>query len=253
LGEVERLLPLKTALGKHFEHRVDAFRIIQAADCYEDRPRKTLQVVGKHPGAAIGAEVPIQPLARIRDVVKRLRLATDKREIMLRHTEVRSCFAARSLFAVQAVTDRDERRIGAELELDRAACAKRPSVVAISSAYSSYKKMKFELSLALPDHSLDVPSPGLPLGELHGAPVSTKETKMLRTATLLASLLFLVSTFIGPAAEAFPAPAPAAASPAVQTPGKTNLAERDKSEAGGGVIKREQHHAGPTLQQPSGS
>jgi hypothetical protein len=75
---------------------------------------------------------------------------------------------------------------------------------------------------------------------------------MLRTATLLASL-FLVSTFIGPAAEAFPAPAPAAASPAVQTPGKTNLAERDKSEAGGGVIKREQHHAGPTLQQPSGS
>jgi hypothetical protein len=66
---------------------------------------------------------------------------------------------------------------------------------------------------------------------------------MLRTATVLASL-FLVSTFIGPAAEAFPAPAPVGASPAVQTPGKTNLAERDKSEAGGGVVKREQHHAG---------
>src|SRR5262249_32725741 len=101
----------------------DAFRIIQAADLDEDRPRKALQVVGKQPGTAIRAEVPIQPLTRIRDVVKRLRLATDKCEVILRHTEVRSCFAARSFFTVQAVTDRDERRISVELELDLAACA----------------------------------------------------------------------------------------------------------------------------------
>ena len=76
---------------------------------------------------------------------------------------------------------------------------------------------------------------------------------MLRRATLLASLI-LVSTFIGSAAEAFPAPAPAAASkPAVQTPGKANLAERDKSEGEGGVTKQEQHHVGSTSQQSSGS
>src|SRR5262245_7657831 len=37
LLEVERLLALKTALGKHFEHGVDAFRIIQAADLDDDR------------------------------------------------------------------------------------------------------------------------------------------------------------------------------------------------------------------------
>ena len=99
------------------------FRIIQATDLDKDRPRKALQVVGKHPSAAIGAEVPIKPLARIRDVVKRFRLATDKREIILRHTEVRGRFTARSFFSVQAVTDRDESRVSVELELDRAAGA----------------------------------------------------------------------------------------------------------------------------------
>src|SRR5262249_32277300 len=84
---------------------------------------KTLQVVGKYPGAAIGAEVPIQPIARIRDVVKRFRLATDKREIILRHTEVRGRFAAGRPLAVKAVTDGDEGGIGIELEFDCAACA----------------------------------------------------------------------------------------------------------------------------------
>jgi hypothetical protein len=96
--------------------------------------------------------------------------------------------------------------------------------------------------------------PAFLLGKLHdvigAALFNTREKKMFRT--VLASLI-LVSTFIGPAAEAFPAPAPAGASPAVETPGKTNLAERDKSAAGGGAIRREQQYVGPTSQQPSGS
>jgi len=123
LREVERLRPVKTAFGEHFEHRFDALRIIQATDRDEDRPRKALQVVGKHPGAAIGAEVPLQPPARLRDVLKRFRLATYQREIILRHAEECGCFAARSLFAVQAVANRNERRICVELELDLAAYA----------------------------------------------------------------------------------------------------------------------------------
>ena len=64
---------------------------------------------------------------------------------------------------------------------------------------------------------------------------------MLRTATLLASLL-LVSAF-GTSAGAFPAPAPvAAAKSLVQTPAQTNLAEEAK-----------QPHSGSTSQPPSGS
>src|SRR5438094_10553161 len=63
------------------------------------------------------------PLRRLRDVVKRLRLAADQREVILRHAEERGCLATGRLLAVPAMTDRDEGGIGLELELDRAACA----------------------------------------------------------------------------------------------------------------------------------
>src|SRR5262245_58657559 len=49
LREVERLLPFETALGEHLKHRFDGLRVIQAADRYEDRARKTFQVGGERP------------------------------------------------------------------------------------------------------------------------------------------------------------------------------------------------------------
>jgi hypothetical protein len=52
--------------------------------------------------------------------VKRLGLAADQREIIFRHAEERRRFAAGRLLAVQAVTDRNEARIGVEAELYRA-------------------------------------------------------------------------------------------------------------------------------------
>jgi hypothetical protein len=71
----------------------------------------------------MGAEVPIQPLARLGNVVKRFRLAADQREIILGHAEERSRFAAGRLFAVQAMTDGNEGGIGIEFKLDGAARA----------------------------------------------------------------------------------------------------------------------------------
>src|SRR5262249_12532241 len=123
LGDMERLCPRETALGEHLKHRLDALRVIQAAERNEDHPRKALKIAGEHPRAAIGAEISIQPLARLRDVVKCLRLAADQCEIILRNAEECGRLAACRLLAVQAVADGDEGRIGIELELDRAACA----------------------------------------------------------------------------------------------------------------------------------
>src|SRR5262245_17844147 len=77
LGDIERLRPCEAALSEHLEHRLDPLRVIQATERDEDRPRKALQVTGEDPRPAIWAEVPIQPLARLRDVVKCLWLAAD--------------------------------------------------------------------------------------------------------------------------------------------------------------------------------
>jgi hypothetical protein len=72
---------------------------------------------------ASGAEVSIEALARLRDVVKRFRLAADQRKIILGHTEERGRFSAGRLLAVKAVTDGDEGGIGIKLEFDCAASA----------------------------------------------------------------------------------------------------------------------------------
>src|SRR5262245_42102386 len=77
LGDIERLRPCEAALGEHLKRRLDTLRVIQATERDEDRPRKALQVSGEDPRAAIGAEVPIQPLARLRDVMKCFWLAAD--------------------------------------------------------------------------------------------------------------------------------------------------------------------------------
>src|SRR5215510_8635733 len=123
LREVERLRPFETALGEHLKHRFDARRTIQAADGHEDHSGEALQVGGEHPGAAIGAEVSIEALARLGDIVKRLWLAADQRKIILGHAEERGRFTAGRLLAVKAVTDCDEGGIGIELELYGAARA----------------------------------------------------------------------------------------------------------------------------------
>src|SRR5262249_15904838 len=77
LGDIERLRPCEAALGKHLKRRLDALRTIQATERDEDRPWKALQVSGEDPRTAIRAEVPIQPLARLSDVMKCFWLAAD--------------------------------------------------------------------------------------------------------------------------------------------------------------------------------
>src|SRR5215831_8670604 len=77
LGDIERLRPCEAALGEHLKHRLDPLRVIQATERDEDRPWKAVQVTREDPRATIRAEVPIQPLARLRDVMKCLRLAAD--------------------------------------------------------------------------------------------------------------------------------------------------------------------------------
>src|SRR5262249_22636389 len=123
LREVERLLPFETTFGEHLKHRIDTHRVIQAADRDEDHSWEALQVAAEHPGAALWAEVSVQALARLGNVVKCLRLATDHRKVILRHAKERGRFTAGRLLAVKAVTDGDEGGIGVELEFDCAACA----------------------------------------------------------------------------------------------------------------------------------
>src|SRR5215470_2206623 len=101
LRKVERLRPFEPALGEHLKHRFDALRVIQAAERDEDHSREALQVAGEHAGAAFGAEVSIEALARLGDVVKRLRLAADQRKIVLWHAEERGRFTAGRLLAVK--------------------------------------------------------------------------------------------------------------------------------------------------------
>src|SRR5262247_2501890 len=122
LGDIERLRPCEAALSEHLKHRLDTPRVVQATERDEDRPRKALQVAAEDPGSAIWAEVPIQPFARLRDIMKCLWLAADECEIILRDAEKSGRLAACRLLAVQAVADGDEGGIGIELELDRAAC-----------------------------------------------------------------------------------------------------------------------------------
>src|SRR5262245_49330206 len=107
LGEIERLCPWEAALSEHLKHRLDTPRVVQATERDEDRRRKALQVAAEDPGSAIWAEVPIQPFARLRDIMKCLWLAAGQREIILRNAEECGRLAACRLLAVQAVADGD--------------------------------------------------------------------------------------------------------------------------------------------------
>src|SRR5262245_23605321 len=117
LWEVERLFPLEPALGEHLQHRRDQFRSVQAAKRHKDSAGKTVQIAAEQASAAVRTEVAIEPLAGLGDIVERLRLAAEEREIICRHTKEGCRRAARSLLAVVAMTGRDKCRIGVELEL----------------------------------------------------------------------------------------------------------------------------------------
>jgi len=119
LRQVERFVPLQTALGEHFELWRNQFGPVQAAEHDEDEAGETIQIGTEQSGAAIGAEVAVQSLAGLRDIVMRFRLAADHGEIILRHAEECGHLAARRSLAVQAVAIGDEVRVGVELELHR--------------------------------------------------------------------------------------------------------------------------------------
>src|SRR5215471_14108435 len=62
----------------------------------------------------IGAKVSVEPLARLGNVVKRLRFAADQREVTCRHAKEGGRLSTGRLLAVQAVTDGDEGGISIE-------------------------------------------------------------------------------------------------------------------------------------------
>src|SRR5262249_14685881 len=117
LRDVERFFPRQPTLGEHLHHRRDQFGSIQAAEGHEDRSGKTFQIGGKQASAAVGTEVAIEPLAGFSDIVKRLRLAAEEREIVFRHTKEGRRRTAGRLLAVVAMAGRDEARIRIEPEL----------------------------------------------------------------------------------------------------------------------------------------
>src|SRR5215467_6307074 len=91
---------------------------IESAFLDENDPRAVLQVVGDHPGTAVGTEDAIEPLARtcfgVRTVGEALGVSAEHGEIRLRHRhECRHLSAGRPL-AIRAVAVCDESRLGIE-------------------------------------------------------------------------------------------------------------------------------------------
>src|SRR5262245_48335466 len=117
LRDVEWLFPLQPTLGKHLQHRLDQFGSIQAAKGHKHRTGETLEIGGKNARAAVRTKVAIKPLAGLRDIVERLRLAAEEREIVFWQPKESPRRATGSLFAVFAMAGRDKSRICIELEL----------------------------------------------------------------------------------------------------------------------------------------
>src|SRR5262249_41168394 len=93
LRDVQSLCPFEAALDKHLQLRFDAVRLIQTANRYEDHAREALQIGAEDPSTAVRTEIPVEPFARFRNVVERLRFAAGQREIILRHAEEHGRFA----------------------------------------------------------------------------------------------------------------------------------------------------------------
>jgi hypothetical protein len=62
LRDAGRRCPSETALGEHLQPRLDAVRIVQAADRNEGQSGRAVQIAGKNPRAAIRTEIAVQPL-----------------------------------------------------------------------------------------------------------------------------------------------------------------------------------------------
>jgi len=119
LREVERPHPRLAApreyLGFRREPLVEA---IESAFLHENDARSVLQVVGEHPGTAVGTEDAVEPLARtcfgIWTVGEALGVSAEHGEIRVRHRhECRHLSAGRPL-AIRAVAVCDKGRLGIE-------------------------------------------------------------------------------------------------------------------------------------------
>src|SRR5262249_29483491 len=119
LWEIERPCPLLAAPRENLEFRREPLiEAIESASLHEHGPREVLQVVGEHPGTAVGTEDAIEPLARtcfgIRTVGEALGVSAEHGEIRVRHRpECRHLSAGRPL-AIRAVAVCDESRLGIE-------------------------------------------------------------------------------------------------------------------------------------------
>ena len=116
LGEVERRHPLLAAPRKDLDFRREPLvETIESAFLHENVAREVLQVVGNHPGTAVGTEDAIEPLARtclgIRTVGEALGVPAEHSEI--RQRDCRH-LAARRTLAIRAVAVCDEGRLGIE-------------------------------------------------------------------------------------------------------------------------------------------
>src|SRR5262245_56652020 len=117
LRDVEWLFRLQPTLVQHLQHALNQFGSIQGAKGHKDRTGETLEIGGKNASAAVRTEVAIKPLAGFSDIVERLRLAAEEREIIFWHTKESRRRATGGPFAVVPMAGRDKSRICIELEL----------------------------------------------------------------------------------------------------------------------------------------
>src|SRR5262245_20004133 len=119
LWKVERTCPLLAAPREDLEFRREPLvEAIESAFLHENDARAVLQVVGEHPGTAVGTEDTIEPLARtcfgVRTVGEALGVSAEHREIRVGHRyECRRLSAGRPL-AIRAVAVCDEGRLSIE-------------------------------------------------------------------------------------------------------------------------------------------
>src|SRR5262245_40133287 len=90
LWEVERPCPLLAAPCEDLEFRREPLvEAIESAFLHENGARDVLQVVGEHPGTAVGTEDSIEPLARtcfgVRTGGKALGVSAEHGEICVRY------------------------------------------------------------------------------------------------------------------------------------------------------------------------
>src|SRR5262245_48579875 len=119
LWDVERPCPLLAAPREDFGLRREPLvKAIESAFLHVNDARTVLQVVGGHPGTAVGTEDPIEPLVRtclgVRTVREALGASAEHSEVRLRHHHPCCHLCARRSLAIRAVAASDEGRLGIE-------------------------------------------------------------------------------------------------------------------------------------------